>query len=59
MFNIAYAQYVKLDFDYTHLFQFDKRNALALHAGLGVAYPYGNSTVLPFENDISLAVPIP
>lgn len=49
LFNIAYAQYVKSDFDYTHLFQFDKRNALALHAGLGVAYPYGNSTVLPFE----------
>lgn len=49
LFNIAYAQYVKFDFDYTHLFQFDKRNALALHAGLGVAYPYGNSTVLPFE----------
>lgn len=49
LFNIAYAQYVKLDFDYTHLFLFDKRNALALHAGLGVAYPYGNSTVLPFE----------
>lgn len=49
LFNIAYAQYVKLDLDYTHLFQFDKRNALALHAGLGVAYPYGNSTVLPFE----------
>ena len=49
LFNIAYAQYVKFDFDYTHLFLFDKRNALALHAGLGVAYPYGNSTVLPFE----------
>lgn len=49
LFNIAYAQYVKFDFDYTHLFQFDKRNALALHAGLGFAYPYGNSTVLPFE----------
>ena len=49
LFNIAYAQYVKLDLDYTHLFQFDKRNALALHAGLGVAYPYGNSTILPFE----------
>ena len=47
--NIAYAQYVKFDADYTHLFQFDKRNALALHAGLGIAYPYGNSTVLPFE----------
>lgn len=49
LFNIAYAQYVKFDFDYTHLFEFDKRNALALHAGLGVAYPYGNSKVLPFE----------
>lgn len=49
LFNIAYAQYVKFDFDYTHLFQFDKRNALALHAGLGVAYPYGNSTVLPLR----------
>lgn len=47
--NIAYAQYAKFDFDYTHLMQFDKRNALALHAGIGVAYPYGNSTVLPFE----------
>ena len=47
--NIAYAQYAKFDFDYTHLMQFDKRNALALHTGIGVAYPYGNSTVLPFE----------
>lgn len=47
--NIAYAQYAKFDFDYTHLLQLDKRNALALHAGIGVAYPYGNSKVLPFE----------
>lgn len=49
LFNIAYAQYAKFDFDYTHLVEFDKRNTLALHAGLGVAYPYGNSTMLPFE----------
>ncbi len=49
LFNIAYAQYVKFDFDYTHLQQFDKHSALALHAGLGVAYPYGNSRILPFE----------
>lgn len=47
--NIAYAQYAKFDFDYTHLLRFDKRNALALHAGVGVACPYGNSQVLPFE----------
>ena len=49
LFNIAYAQYAKFDVDYTHLMQFDKRNALALHAGLGIAYPYGNSSMLPFE----------
>ena len=49
LLNIAYAQYVKFDVDYTHLFQFDKNNALALHGGLGIAYPYGNSTILPFE----------
>lgn len=49
LFNIAYAQYAKFDVDYTHLVLFDKRNALALHAGMGVAYPYGNSTMLPFE----------
>ena len=27
----------------------DERNALAFHVGLGVAYPYGNSKILPFE----------
>jgi len=49
LFNIAYAQYVKADFDYTKLITFDRRNSLALHCDLGIAYPYGNSTVLPFE----------
>lgn len=49
LFNIAYAQYMKFDFDYTRLLQFDPRNSLAMHAGLGIAYPYGNSKVLPFE----------
>lgn len=49
LFNIAFAQYVKGDFDYTRLLRFDNRNSLALHFGFGVAYPYGNSKVLPFE----------
>lgn len=47
--NIAYAQYVKGDFDYTHHFVIDKRNSIFFHFGLGIAYPYGNSTILPFE----------
>lgn len=49
LFNIAYAQYVRGDFDYAKSFKIDERNSLALHVGLGVAYPYGNSRVLPYE----------
>ena len=49
LFNIAYAQYAKFDIDYTHLFLFDSRNTLAAHAEFGIAWPYGNSSVLPFE----------
>lgn len=49
LFNIAYAQYVKGDFDYTRLVSIDSKNTLAMHCGLGIAFPYGNSMVLPFE----------
>ena len=49
LFNIAFAQYVKGDFDYTKVFNIDRNNSLAFHCGLGIAYPYGNSKVLPFE----------
>lgn len=47
--NIAFAQYIKADFDYTRLFTFDWRNSLAMHFDIGIAYPYGNSKILPFE----------
>lgn len=49
LFNIAFAQYVKGDIDYTKLITFDKNNQLAIHGSLGIAYPYGNSIMLPFE----------
>lgn len=47
--GIAYAQYVKGDLDLTKSVNLDNRNSLVMHLGLGVAYPYGNSRVLPFE----------
>ena len=47
--NIPFAQYVKGDFDFAHYWNIDKRNSLVFHIGLGIAYPYGNSQVLPFE----------
>lgn len=49
LFNIAFAQYVKGDFDYTRNIKFDYNNSLVWHFGLGIAYPYGNSNILPFE----------
>ena len=49
VFNIAFAQYVKTDFDLTHILRLDYSNQLVFHFGLGIAYPYGNSTLLPFE----------
>lgn len=49
LFNNAYAQYVKGDFDFSKSFAINNANSLAIHFGLGVAYPYGNSTILPYE----------
>lgn len=49
LLNIAYAQYAKADFDFSKSFRFDDRNSLALHLGFGIAYPYGNSSILPYE----------
>lgn len=49
LFNIAYAQYIKGDFDFTKLVKIDYKNSFVFHFGMGIAYPYGNSKVLPFE----------
>ncbi len=47
--DIAYAQYIKGDLDLTTHVNIDNRNSLVVHLGMGIAYPYGNSTILPFE----------
>ena len=49
LFDIAYAQYAKMDIDFCKSFLINKNNSLALHAALGIACPYGNSDVLPYE----------
>ena len=47
--DLAFAQYAKADVDLTRNVRLDYNNELVFHFGLGVAYPYGNSTILPFE----------
>ena len=49
IFGINYAEYIKTDFDFAQTYPFDDKNSLSIHFGLGVAVPYGNSIVLPFE----------
>ncbi|MBJ2188494.1 MAG: BamA/TamA family outer membrane protein [Muribaculaceae bacterium] len=49
VFGIQYAQYVKGEIDHTYTLNLNSRNALAFHAGFGIAYPYGNSSMVPFE----------
>lgn len=49
LFNVAYAQYAKFDFDISKSIRISRRSSLALHFALGVAYPYGNSDILPYE----------
>lgn len=48
-FKIPYAEYIKGDIDFSPTYRIDDQRSLAAHAAIGVAYPYGNSTILPFE----------
>ena len=47
--GIRYSQYVKAEADYAFTHYFDRRQSVAFHIGAGIAIPYGNSDVLPFE----------
>lgn len=49
IFNIAYSQYVKFDFDFVKSILLTDYSSLAFHTSLGLAIPYGNSNILPYE----------
>lgn len=49
LFGIQFAQYVRGELDYTYTLNINPRNAVAFHLGGGIAYPYGNSRMVPFE----------
>lgn len=49
IFNIRYSQYIRGEANATYHQILDKNNKLVFHAGVGVAYPYGNAEVIPFE----------
>lgn len=49
LLNIPFAQYIKGEVDYAVNKPIDNRNSLAFHLAAGVAYPYGNAQMMPFE----------
>ena len=49
LFDLAYAQYLKTDLAWTMNMNLGHRNNVLFHIETGVAYPYGNSRMLPFE----------
>lgn len=49
LFGIPYAQFTKVDVDFSKNIAMDAKNRVAYRIGVGVGYPYGNMTKLPFE----------
>lgn len=49
IFGIQYAQYVKGEADFTYTINVNNRNAVVFHVGGGLAVPYLNSSMVPFE----------
>jgi len=47
--GVQFAQYAKGEFEFRYHHAINKMNAFAYRFLSGVAYPYGNSNVLPFE----------
>lgn len=49
LFNVAYSQFVKTEFDYVKHWSLGKKNILAARSYFGIAIPYGNSSNIPFS----------
>jgi len=44
-----FAQYLKGSIDFAETFPLSEKNKFAFHSAVGLAYPYSNSMILPFE----------
>lgn len=49
IFGIQYAQYVKAEADFSYIRNINSRSGIAFNIGGGVAVPYLNSSMVPFE----------
>jgi outer membrane protein assembly factor BamA len=49
IFNLAYSEYIKTEFDYIKHWDFGKEKVLAVRSFFGIAIPFGNSNYIPFS----------
>jgi outer membrane protein assembly factor BamA len=49
LFTVRFAQYVKGDVDYRYYQPLNQTDRMVYRVFIGVAYPYGNSKLVPFE----------
>ena len=49
IFNVAFSQYIKTEFDYVKHWDLGRKNVFAIRSFLGIAIPYGNATSIPFS----------
>lgn len=49
IFGVRYSQYIRGEINSSYHQVLDKNNKFVYHAGVGVAYPYGNADIIPFE----------
>ena len=49
IFKTPYSQFVKGEFDYSYNYSVNKKTKIVFHAGFGIGVPYGNASVLPYE----------
>ena len=47
--NIPFSQYFKFDVDYSKSVRLTEQSSLAFHGAFGMAIPFGNSTMIPYE----------
>ncbi|WP_452222603.1 translocation and assembly module lipoprotein TamL [Lacinutrix chionoecetis] len=49
IFNVAFSQYVKTEFDYVKYWDLGNKNVVAIRTFFGIAIPYGNASNIPFS----------
>ena len=47
--GITYSQYAKAEISISENKYIDRKNRIVYHLGFGIAYPYGNAQIVPFE----------